>query len=194
MNFCSNCAQPVHLRVPPDDDRARYVCEACNTVHYQNPRIVVCALPVLDDRILLCRRAIEPRHGLWTLPGGFMENGETIQGAALRETREEACASIEVTDLYTVYNLPHIDQVHMFFRARLLDDKFAPGRESLEVARFRAEDIPWDDIAFAAVAGTLRHWFADRRRDHFPLRLADIQLDTDNRRHEIPFPSSDGQP
>ena len=194
MNYCSSCGKTVHLRVPANDDRARYVCGTCGMIHYENPRIVVCAIPVLEDRVLLCKRAIEPRYGLWTLPGGFMENGESTQAAALRETREEACASIEVTDLYTLYNLPHIDQVHLFFRARLLDEQFAAGSESLEVALFHEHEVPWDDIAFAAVAGTLRHWFNDQKRGHFPLRVADIHVDTDNKRHEVLFSSSDGQP
>jgi ADP-ribose pyrophosphatase YjhB (NUDIX family) len=187
MNYCSECGHALSLRVPRDDDRARHVCDHCGLVHYQNPRIVVCAVPAWEDKVLLCKRAIEPRHGLWTLPGGFMENGETTQAAALRETREEACASIEVLDLYTLYSLPYIDQVHMFYRANLLDLDFAPGRESLEVALFTAAELPWQELAFAAVASTLRLYFRDLATGQFPLRLADVVLDTDNRRHIRPF-------
>lgn len=187
MNYCTDCGNSLHLRIPEHDDRARYVCDACGMIHYQNPRIVVCSIPALDDRVLLCKRAIEPCHGLWTLPGGFMENGETTQAAALRETREEACANIAVTDLYTLYNLPHIDQVHLFFRAQMLDEQFAPGVESLEVALFREEEVPWDEIAFAAVSYTLKHYFNDMKKGRYPLRVSDIKIDTNHRRHEAPF-------
>ncbi|MGC3965057.1 MAG: NUDIX hydrolase [Rhodocyclaceae bacterium] len=174
MKFCSACGAEVALRIPAGDVMPRFVCDACGTIHYQNPKMVVGALAVWEDRILLCRRAIEPRHGLWTLPAGFMENEETTGQAAVRETMEEACARIELTEMYTLVNVPHISQVHMLYRARLMDTDFAPGPESLEVALMREDEIPWDEIAFRSIALTLRHFFADRREGRFRFRVADL--------------------
>jgi ADP-ribose pyrophosphatase YjhB (NUDIX family) len=174
MKFCSACGAEVSLRTPEGDSLMRHVCGACGTIHYENPKMVVGALAVWEDRVLLCRRAIEPRLGLWTLPAGFMENHETTAEAACRETREEACARIELIELYTLVNVPHISQVHMLYRARLLDTDFAPGVESLEVALFREEEIPWKDIAFRSVALTLRYFFEDRRCGSFRFRTADL--------------------
>jgi ADP-ribose pyrophosphatase YjhB (NUDIX family) len=162
MKYCSSCGATVDFRIPPGDTLPRHVCAQCGTIHYQNPKVVVGALAEWEDRILLCRRAIEPRHGMWTLPAGFMENDETTAEAAARETREEACARIEVGELYTLIDVPHISQVHIIYRARLLDLDFQAGEESLEVALFREEDIPWDQIAFRTIAMTLRHFFEDR--------------------------------
>lgn len=175
MKFCSNCGRPVILRVPDGDSRPRYVCDACATVHYQNPKIVAGCIPVWDDRVLLCRRAIEPRYGLWTLPAGFMENGETTPQAAQRETLEEACVRVDIQALYAVFNLPHIDQVYMMFRARLREPDFAPGAESLEVALFAEADIPWEQLAFPVIRESLRLYFADRARGDYPVRMADIE-------------------
>ncbi len=174
MNFCPRCASPVVERVPEGDDRPRHVCDACGTIHYSNPRIVAGCVPVWEDRVLLCRRAIEPRHGLWTLPAGFMENGETTQAAAARETLEEAKARVEVGDIYTYLNIPRINQVYVIFRARLLDPDVGPGAESLEVALFREEDVPWDALAFPAIEITLRHYFEDRASGAFPTRVIDV--------------------
>lgn len=175
MKFCSECGAPVTLRQPPDDNRLRYVCTACSTIHYQNPKLVIGAIPEWSDgRILLCRRAIEPRHGLWTLPAGFMENGETTAEAAVRETLEEANARIAIDALYSVYNLPYISQVQLLFRARLLDLDFSPGVESLEVQLFEERDVPWDELAFRPVRYTLQHYFADRVTGAFPLRVGDL--------------------
>ena len=177
MKYCSECGAPVELRLPLDDNRPRYVCTACSTIHYQNPKLVIGALPEWEDgRILLCRRSIEPRHGLWTLPAGFMENGETTTEAAARETLEEANARIAIGDLYSMYNLPDINQVHLLFRARLLDLDFFPGAESLEVELFEEQDIPWDKIAFRPVRFTLQHYFADRKAGDFQFRIGDLQL------------------
>jgi ADP-ribose pyrophosphatase YjhB (NUDIX family) len=163
MNFCSNCGARVVRGVPPGDTHPRHLCESCGTVHYRNPLLVIGAIAEHGDgRILLCRRAIEPRYGFWTLPGGFMELGETTAQAAVRETREEANARVEPVQLFTVLSVPYVDQVHLFYRARLVDGEFSAGEESLEVALFGEDEIPWDDLAFRTTAITLRHYFADR--------------------------------
>jgi ADP-ribose pyrophosphatase YjhB (NUDIX family) len=175
VKYCPTCGAPVELRTPQDDHRERHVCTVCHTIHYQNPKLIVGAIPEWEDgRILLCRRAIEPRHGLWTLPAGFMENGETTTQAAARETLEEANARIEVLDLYAMYNLPYIDQVQLLFRAKLLDLDFSPGVESLEVELFSEEQIPWDTLAFRPISYSLKHFFDDRRRGEFKFRSADL--------------------
>ena len=176
MNFCSNCGAAVELRIPPGDTLPRYVCRQCTTVHYQNPKLVVGALAQWEDRILLCRRAIEPRHGFWTLPAGFMENDETTAQAAARETAEEARARIEVGELYTMIDVPYISQVHLVYRARLLDLDFSAGEESLEVALLREDEIPWDQIAFRTIGMTLRYFFEDRRRGNWPFHCASLSL------------------
>lgn len=173
MNFCSHCGQRVRFAIPEGDDRLRYLCDACGTIHYQNPRIVAGTLPIRDGRVLLCRRAIAPRKGYWTLPAGFMENAETTVEAARRETLEEACARVEIHNLYTLINLPHINQVYMIFRADL-QGEFAAGPESLEVALFAEDEIPWEAIAFPTIERTLRHYFSDRRDAVFPLHISDI--------------------
>ncbi len=181
MKFCSECGAPVELRLPPDDNRERHVCTVCTTIHYQNPKMIVGAIPEWEDgRILLCRRAIEPRHGLWTLPAGFMENGETTPEAAARETLEEANAQVQIGDLYSMYNIPHINQVYLLFRARLLNLDFSPGVESLEVALFDEQDIPWDTLAFRAVSLTLKDYYADRQTGRFPLHIGDLPAPPDN--------------
>ena len=174
MKFCSACGAAVELRIPSDDNRARYICTSCGMIHYQNPRMVVGSIPVWEDKVLLCRRAIEPRYGLWTLPGGFMENGESTGAAAIRETLEEASARIEIVDLYAMYSLPYIDQVHLLFRAKLLDLDFAPGQESLEVALFDENQIPWDRLAFRPVRYSLEHYFADRSKGSFSLHMGEL--------------------
>ena len=174
MKFCSNCGGPVVHRVPPGDNLPRYVCDACATIHYQNPRMVVGCLPEWRSKVLLCRRAIEPRHGYWTLPAGFMENDETVAQAALRETMEEANARVELGDMYSVLSVPHVSQVHVFYRAALLDLDFGPGIESLEVKLFDEADIPWNDIAFRTVSSTLRHYYEDRKTGRFGLHTEDI--------------------
>ena len=167
MNFCSQCAAPVASRVPPGDDRPRHVCDTCGTVHYQNPKIVAGCIPEWEGRILLCRRAIEPRSGLWTLPAGFMENGETIGEAAVRETLEEANARVEIDALFTCLSIPRISQVYIMFRGRLLDGTFSPGTESLDVRLFDEAEVPWDEIAFPAISRTLELWFLDRHNGAF---------------------------
>ena len=175
MNFCSNCGAPVTLKVPPGDTLPRHVCDRCDTIHYQNPRMVVGCIVEWEERILLCRRAIEPRYGLWTVPAGFMENGETTLQGAARETLEEANARVEVGALYAVYNIPHINQVYMLFRARLLDTDFSAGAETLETRLFDEADIPWDELAFATVRNTLTHYFNDRKQGEYKFHMGTIE-------------------
>jgi ADP-ribose pyrophosphatase YjhB (NUDIX family) len=175
VNFCSHCGSgDLHWTVPAGDNRPRHVCPACDTVFYQNPKIVAGCIPEWEDTVLLCKRAIEPRHGYWTLPAGFMENAETTLEAAVRETLEEANARVEITDLYTVFNIPHTDQVYMMFRGKLTDLDFSPGEESLECGLYREHEIPWDELAFPTIVHTLKFYFEDRKRGEFPLRSGDI--------------------
>ena len=174
MNFCTNCGGPIKKRIPPGDDRPRYICDVCHTVHYENPKIVVGSVPEWNDKILLCRRAIEPRYGLWTLPAGYLENGETLSEGVKRETWEEARAKIEIITLYTIFNLTHISQVYLIFRSRLLDLDYKPGEESLEVRLFKEDEISWDDIAFTAIKETLKLYFKDRPTGQFPLHMGTI--------------------
>jgi len=162
------------LRVPPGDNRTRHMCDHCGAVHYQNPRNVVGSVSVWDDKILLCRRAIEPRHGYWTLPAGFMEIGETTAEAAARETLEEACAQVEIQSLFSLLNVVPAQQVHIFYRARLLNPDIAAGEESLEARLFAETEIPWDHIAFPTVSQTLRFFFADRAAGNYGLHTGDI--------------------
>jgi ADP-ribose pyrophosphatase YjhB (NUDIX family) len=175
MNFCSNCGARVELRVPEGDSLPRHVCPACGTIHYLNPKMVVGCIPEWEDRILLCRRAIEPRHGKWTVPAGFMENGETTFDGAKRETLEEANARVDIINLYALYNIPHINQVYLLFRARLLDLDFSAGSETLETRLFAEAEIPWDEIAFATVRNTLRHYYADRPTGSYPFHMGTIE-------------------
>jgi len=175
MKFCPNCAAPLANRIPPGDSLPRDVCDACGSVHYQNPKLVVGCVPEWDGRILLCRRAIEPRYGYWTLPAGFMENGETAAQGALRETLEEAGARVEIIAAFSMISVPYVNQVHLFYRARLLDLEFRSGEESLEVALFEEAAVPWKDIAFRTVGLTLKHWFADRARARFDFHTEDLK-------------------
>ena len=175
IRFCPACGGAVAHRIPDGDSLLRAVCDACNLVHYQNPKMVVGVLATYEDRILMCKRAIEPRYGLWTLPAGFMENDESASEGAAREALEEANARVEVTDLYTVYSIPHISQVYMMFRGRLLDPDVSPGIESLEVRLVREDEIPWDSIAFAMVRRSLEHFLEDRRTGMFVPRFGDIR-------------------
>ncbi|MGH8728221.1 MAG: NUDIX hydrolase [Burkholderiales bacterium] len=174
MKFCSNCGAEVTYEIPSGDSLPRHVCSACGRIHYQNPRIVVGAIPEWNGKILLCRRAIEPRYGLWTLPAGFLENGETIEQGAARETLEEARAEVEIGDLYTLYNLPHVNQVYIIFRACLLRPEFAPGAETLEARLFSEVDMPWSELAFATIRATLTHYYEDRRAGAFRFHLGTI--------------------
>ena len=175
IKYCNVCGAQVVHRIPEGDSLVRAVCEACGTIHYQNPKIVVGCVPAYGDRILICKRAIEPRLGLWTLPAGFMENDESASEGAAREALEEANARVEIEDLYTVYSIPHISQVYMMFRARLLDLDFSPGLESLEVKLVTPGEIPWNELAFAMVRRTLEHYLQDRESGVFVPRFGDIR-------------------
>ena len=173
--FCVNCGAPTKQTVPEGDDRQRDVCDACGTVHYVNPKIVVGTIPEWEDKILLCKRAIEPRYGKWTLPAGFMESGETVEDGARRETWEEACARLDDVRPYALYNIAYIAQVYMMFRARLARLDFKPGEESLSVALFSEDEIPWEQIAFPVVDKTLRRFFADRKKGDYPFFMGNIE-------------------
>lgn len=175
MNYCSNCGLPVTWRVVPNDDRPRFVCDSCQTVHYQNPKLVVGCIPEWEGRILLCRRAIEPRYGRWTLPAGYLENGETVSEGARRETLEEAHARVENLVPYALYNLSFVNQVYFMFRAALADPTYRPGSESLETRLFREDEIPWDQLAFSVVRRTLSVYYQDLADGRFRFHMGDIQ-------------------
>lgn len=176
MKFCHQCASAIVLRIPEGDDKPRHCCSSCDSIFYLNPKNVVGTVPYFEDKVLLCKRAIEPRLGKWTLPAGFMENGESSLHGAVRETQEEAGASVIVQQdsLYTLFNLPMINQVYMFFRAELANLEFEAGLESMEVALLTEEEIPWKEIAFPVVKSTLEHYFEDRRRNQYPVRMFDV--------------------
>jgi ADP-ribose pyrophosphatase YjhB (NUDIX family) len=165
----------VELRTPAGDDRERFVCSTCTHIHYVNPRVIVGCLPEYEGRVLMCKRAIEPRLGYWTLPAGFMENGETTAAGAARETWEEARARVSNLHLYRVFDVPHISQVYMFYRCTVDDGLFAAGPESSDVALYTEADLPWDAIAFPVVRATLHAWYADRRSGQFPVSVETIE-------------------
>ena len=167
MNFCSECGNVLSLLIPEGDNLPRHVCQSCGMIHYLNPKLVVGCIAEWRDEILLCRRSIAPRYGLWTLPAGFMENGESTADAAMRETLEEACAQVEIGQPFAIISVPHINQVHLFYRARLLDGNCAAGLETLEVGLFPEERIPWQQLAFQTVTHCLRAYFSDRRTGRF---------------------------
>ena len=175
IQFCNVCGSSVTYRVPEGDSLSRAVCDRCGHIQYENPKIVVGCLPTWGEKILICKRAIEPRLGLWTLPAGFMENHETTQEGAAREALEEANARVEIGELYTLYSLPHISQVYMMFLAKLRDPDVSPGVESLEVRLVDEHEIPWDQLAFTMVRLTLQHFLEDRKRGVFTARFGDIR-------------------
>jgi ADP-ribose pyrophosphatase YjhB (NUDIX family) len=175
IKHCRNCGTAVVYRVPDDGDtKDRAVCEACGTIHYENPLNVVGTIPLYGDKVLLCLRNIEPRKGKWTLPAGFMELGETTAQGAARETDEEAGAQFELQGLFAILNVARVGQVHMFYRARLTSDAFQPGFETIEARLFEEHEIPWDEIAFRTVKETLERFFADRRTGAFSIHTIDI--------------------
>lgn len=176
VKHCRNCGVAVEHRVPDDGDtRERAICPACGTIHYLNPLLVVGTVPYLDDKVLLCKRAIEPRWGKWTLPAGFMEMGETVSEGAARETDEEAGAQIEMGPFFSFMSIPSIGQVHVFFLARLLSERFAPGVETAEARLFTEAEVPWEELAFTAVRETLRRFFDDQRRGAYGVHDVDIR-------------------
>lgn len=164
------------MRIPDGDNLPRHVCNDCGAIHYQNPKIVTGCVVEAQGKILLCRRAIQPRQGLWTVPAGFLENGETLEQGAIRETLEEARAKVELTGLYAVYNIPRINQVYVMFRGRLLDSQFGAGPESLEVEFFDEHEIPWDTLAFKVVHQTLREYCGHRSKGDFPVYIDEIKV------------------
>ena len=181
MKYCQQCAADLHYRIPEGDDKPRYCCIECDLVFYQNPKNVVGTLPIFDGKVLLCKRAIQPRKGKWTLPAGFLENGESSLEGAIRETDEEAGASVKVSanSLYTLFNLPSINQMYLFFKVELENLDFEPGIESLEVQLFAEEEIPWKEIAFPVVKTTLESYFVDRKNNVFPVRMFDVHHSAD---------------
>ena len=174
MNFCPQCGNAINIIVPEGDNRERHVCSSCDTIHYQNPRIIAGCIPVWEDKVLLCKRAINPRKGFWTLPAGFMELGETTEQAALRETLEEAETVVRAIELYSVFNLPHINQVYMIYRSELLKPEFSSGVESLETRLFEEHEIPWAELAFVTMRLSLEYYFQDRAAGQFKFRSTDI--------------------
>ena len=175
IQHCKVCGSAVTYRVPDDGDtRERAVCNACHTIHYENPLNVVGTVPVWGDKVLLCKRNIEPRFGKWTLPAGFMELNETVAQGAARETVEEAGAQFEMQELFTLMNVTRVGQVHFFYRAQLTSDSFDPGHETQEARLFAEHEIPWDEIAFRTVKETLQHYFADAKTGKFELHHVDI--------------------
>lgn len=169
MNCCVKCGHPTAEKIPLGDSKFRQVCTHCGNIHYENPKIICGALVTWDNKILLCRRAIEPRYGLWTLPAGYMELFETMEQGAARETFEEAEAEIEIEQLYCMYNIPRIGQIYVLFKAALKDGKFGAGPETIECRLFAEDEIPWEDLAFPSVQHTLQHYFNDRKINTFPL-------------------------
>ena len=175
IQHCKLCGAAVVYRLPDDGDvKERAVCPVCNTIHYENPLNVVGTVPHWGDQVLLCKRNIEPRYGKWTLPAGFMEMDETTAEGAARETDEEAGAQFEMQGLFSLVNVVHVGQVHLFYRARLLSDQFKPGIETIEARLFTEEEIPWDELAFRTVKETLKRYFADRRSGHYGIHTVDI--------------------
>ncbi|VAW77369.1 MutT/Nudix family protein [hydrothermal vent metagenome] len=174
MKFCSNCATPVISRIPEDDHRHRFVCPSCESIFYHNPKVITGCIVSYNDQILLCRRAIEPRLGLWTIPAGFLENDETSDEGAKRETFEESLAEVQDLELFCLYNIPHISQIYMIYRARMLKSEYSPTPESSEVSLFSEQDIPWHDLAFPVVTAALQHFFKQRNTGKFEIIIDQI--------------------
>lgn len=173
MKYCSHCGSTVQEAIPDGDDKVRYICQACNTIHYENPRMVAGTVPEWDGKILLCRRAINPARGKWTLPAGYLENGETVAACALRETREEACATLTGLSPYAMIDLPFIHQVYFMFRGHLVDGIFKPGLESLETKLFYPDELPWEEIAFGSIRVVLEKYCTDKKTSTFPFQILD---------------------
>lgn len=175
MNFCSNCGSPeLQHTIPPGDNRPRQVCRKCATIHYFNPKIIAGCLPLWEDKVLLCRRAIEPRKGLWNIPAGYLEVGETVEQGAMREVWEEAAARVELLGVHTVFTFVKFHHVYIQFLGNLIDGKYSVGEESLETRLFTEEQIPWNDIAFESSVFALRHFFNDRRTGHRNVHVGSV--------------------
>lgn len=174
--FCTVCGTPTARLVPDDDVLVRDVCTGCGTIHYENPKMVVGSIPEAGNRILLCLRNIEPAKGKWTLPAGYLENGETVQQGAARETLEETGAEVEIINPYRLFNIVHVNQMYLMFTARLLTENFGPTSESLDVGLFHEDEVPWDNIAFKVIRETLIHYFRDRKKKIFPFQIGDIRI------------------
>ena len=175
MKYCSNCGETVEKRIPEDDNRLRHCCTSCESIHYLNPKVIVGTVPIKEDKVLLCKRAIHPRRGLWTLPAGFLENGETIEQGAFRETEEETATKVEMGKLYAIFNIPQIHQVYMLHLAKVVNDDFKKTTESLDVKLFEETDIPWEELAFPFVPTILKSYFQDVKDNDFPLRTQTIE-------------------
>jgi ADP-ribose pyrophosphatase YjhB (NUDIX family) len=174
IKFCMTCGSPTHMKIPPDDDHPRAVCTICSQVHYTNPKVVVGTVPEWERKILLCKRNIEPRKGKWTLPAGYLENGESVGEGAARETREETRAEVELIKPYRMFNIVFVNQIYLMFRAHLTSEDFGPTTESTEVRLFDEKDIPWDYIAFPMIWHTLDQYFKDRGKNSYPFKIFDI--------------------
>ncbi|MEN0004771.1 MAG: NUDIX hydrolase [Bacteroidota bacterium] len=175
MNFCSNCgSSQLVFEIPKGDNRSRFVCHNCNTIHYSNPKIVTGCLPIWQDKVLLAKRAIEPRLGYWNVPSGYMENGESVEEGAQREVWEETEARVTDLSIHAIFSIPHINQVYIHFLGQLEQPKYGVGEESLEVELFAEADIPWSDIAFASSIFTLKRYFKDRRKGQHQVHLGQM--------------------
>lgn len=177
MKFCSNCGEQVEQKIPQGDNRPRYVCSSCDLIHYQNPRIIAGCIAEHEDKVLLCKRAIEPRHGLWTLPAGFMENQETTLQAAKRETFEEANAKISNSQLFCTISIPYISQVYIMYRGDLIDGFAKPGIESLETDLYTEQQIPWNNLAFPIIVESLKLYFTDKKNGQFKVYNGEMLRD-----------------
>lgn len=178
IKYCNQCGELTTLKIPHGDNLPRSICDSCGFIQYENPRVIVGCIPEWEDKVLLCKRAIEPRLGFWTLPAGFLENNETTQEGALRETKEESNASATIIDAFSLIDIPHINQVYLLYRAKLNNANFSATFESSEVALFDEASIPWDDIAFAAIKKSLNRYFIDRRNGNFSLHVETINVST----------------
>ena len=176
MKYCSNCASPLEYRVPEYDDRERHCCPSCGHIHYINPKVIVGCLPIWEDKILMCKRGIEPRKGYWTLPGGFMEVDETTEQGALRETWEEARVQADIVKLHGIYNIPHINQVYFFYLANMLSPDFETTFESTEIKLYDKTEIPWDQLAFKVVELALKQYMSGDGEIQSPYFHSEIRL------------------
>ncbi|MCP3876635.1 MAG: NUDIX hydrolase [Desulfobacteraceae bacterium] len=175
IKFCTSCGSLTEKKIPPDDDHARSVCKKCGQVHYTNPKMVVGCIPELEGKILLCKRNIEPQKGKWTLPAGYLENGESVQEGAARETLEETNATVQIIEPYRLFNIVFVDQIYFMFRSTLTSKTFGPTSESIEVRLFDEKEIPWEEIAFESIKQTLLHYFEDRKNGIYPFKIFDLR-------------------